>query len=310
LTRYLDLLWVPISHSYYLFAWKILYIVTSIYILALMRVYPWSPERPKARRLGIYCLAGSLIGTPFVMLIFSRETWHYVLEVRRATNQPRCPPWSVANNEPTQHFRTFSLILESTCVLPQLLLLRQTTVPTVIDSYYLLALGGYRALYILNWIYRFATERFLDPPAVVFGIVQTALYADFAWIYYTRQRVKLRGDGGLLDAEDVQNGWLLRPLIGRKSVSLDEERPVLPDDGDGVDGRATASPAAGEPGILPAHADDAVPEHPHETPRHHLVGADTGPDELVCLTKHRDDDGDAPPSTGDTASTSESREIP
>jgi hypothetical protein len=31
------------------------------------------------------------------------------------------------------------------CVLPQLLLLRQTTVPTVIDSYYLLALGSYRA---------------------------------------------------------------------------------------------------------------------------------------------------------------------
>jgi hypothetical protein len=40
------------------------------------------------------------------------------------------------------------------CVLPQLLLLRQTTVPTVIDSYYLLALGSYRGFYILNWIHR------------------------------------------------------------------------------------------------------------------------------------------------------------
>jgi hypothetical protein len=110
------------------------------------------------------------------------------------------------------------------------MLLRQTTVPTVIDSYYLVTLGAYRALYILNWIYRFFTDHIVDP-AVVFGILQTVLYVDFAWIYYSRQRVKLRG-GGLIDHEDVQQGWLLRPVLGRKSASLDEERPVLLGDDD------------------------------------------------------------------------------
>lgn len=40
----------------------------------------------------------------------------------------------------------FSEILESICVVPQLLLMRQTTVPTVIDSFYLATLGTYRFL--------------------------------------------------------------------------------------------------------------------------------------------------------------------
>lgn len=112
-------------------------------------------------------------------------------------------------------------MLESTCILPQLLLLRQTTVPTVIDSFYLLALGSYRALYILNWIWRSADPtnhgRHVDPIAVIFGVVQTAFYIDFAWVYYSRQRVKLR-HGGLVDADDLRSGWLLRTVFGSKHV--------------------------------------------------------------------------------------------
>jgi ER lumen protein retaining receptor len=107
---------------------------------------------------------------------------------------------------------TFSIILESVCVLPQLLLLRQTTVPTVIDSYYLVTLGSYRALYILNWLVRgFGPEKHWDPIPDFFGVVQTALYVDFAWVYYSRQRVKLR-NGGIVDSDDFRKGWLLRGL--------------------------------------------------------------------------------------------------
>ena len=54
------------------------------------------------------------------------------------------------NNLLEQLLWTFSIILESVCVLPQLLLLRQTSVPTVLDSYYLVTLGSYRFLYILK----------------------------------------------------------------------------------------------------------------------------------------------------------------
>jgi ER lumen protein retaining receptor len=67
LTRYLDLLWRPPSESYYLFLWKVFYIATSIYILALMQwVFPRSREREKAYRLGFLCLVACFVGAPFV----------------------------------------------------------------------------------------------------------------------------------------------------------------------------------------------------------------------------------------------------
>ena len=116
----------------------------------------------------------------------------------------------------------FSEILESVCVVPQLLLMRQTTVPTVIDSFYLVALGTYRFLYILNWIARGAKEHHVDPTSWVWGTVQTALMIDFAWVYYSRQRVKLRR-GGVVDSEDLSRGWLVGRFAGRKSVDFDFE---------------------------------------------------------------------------------------
>jgi ER lumen protein retaining receptor len=95
-------------------------------------------------------------------------------------------------------------------------------VPTVIDSYYLVTLGGYRALYILNWIVRGATEHTFDPISVIFGVIQTALYVDFAWVYYSRQRVKLRG-GGVIDADDLSKSFLVRRIIGRGSRADQED---------------------------------------------------------------------------------------
>jgi len=140
----------------------------------------------------------------------------------------------------------FSLILESVCVLPQLLLLRQTTVPTVIDSYYLVALGAYRALYICNWVERAVADPVKpEGVAVVFGVLQTLLYLDFAWVYYTRQRVKLRA-GGLVDSDDLSKSWVLRRVLGRHTadeVADEEARPALGDEGE-EDGAGTAAAAA------------------------------------------------------------------
>lgn len=166
----------------------------------------------------------------------------------------------------------FSLILESVCVLPQLLLLRQTTVPTVIDSYYLVALGSYRAFYILNWIEREFDDFWKpDPISVTFGIVQTALYIDFAWVYYSRQRVKLR-HGGIVDADDLNRGWLLNKILGRTSLATDDEEahPALGDD-DSDDGRPTLNGRGkvsnwGARGIS-VRADDAVLSRERERQR-------------------------------------------
>jgi hypothetical protein len=145
-------------------------------------------------------------------------------------------------------------------VLPQLLLLRQTTVPTVIDSFYLLTLGLYRGLYILNWIWREIdiNDRMPDGVSIIFGIIQTAFYIDFAWVYYSRQRVKLR-HGGLVDQDDLRNGWLLGRLFGNKRVVDDvddEERPALDSEGRPVPGRIGSS-KWGSRGIS-VSADDGV----------------------------------------------------
>ena len=125
----------------------------------------------------------------------------------------------------------FSIILESVCVLPQLILLRQTTVPTVIDSFYLLTLGSYRAFYILNWIERATQHEKIrwDWIAPIFGVIQTAFYVDFAWVYWTRQRVKLR-NGGVIDSEDISRGWLVSKIVGG-SVP-DEEDTIAADESD------------------------------------------------------------------------------
>ena len=113
-------------------------------------------------------------------------------------------------------------MLEAFCVLPQLLLLRQTTVPTVIDSFYLLTLGSYRAWYILNWFVRyFGSEGHFEPITSIFGVIQTAFYVDFAWVYWTRQRVKLRS-GAVVDSDDMSRGWLVSRLVGPRDQN-DEE---------------------------------------------------------------------------------------
>ncbi|KAE9554847.1 hypothetical protein FO519_001962 [Halicephalobus sp. NKZ332] len=81
---------------------------------------------------------------------------------------------------------TFSIYLESVAIMPQLFMLSRTGSAETITAHYLFALGSYRALYILNWVFRYYTESFLDPIAVVAGIVQTVLYADFFYLYVTR----------------------------------------------------------------------------------------------------------------------------
>lgn len=81
----------------------------------------------------------------------------------------------------------FSIWLESVAILPQLFMLQRTGEAETITTHYLFALGAYRALYIPNWIWRFFTENhYWDPIPVIAGIIQTVLYSDFFWIYYTK----------------------------------------------------------------------------------------------------------------------------
>ncbi|TDZ44699.1 ER lumen protein-retaining receptor [Colletotrichum trifolii] len=281
-TRYTDLFSTEAAWNV---LFKIFYILSSFYIIGIMQwVFPRSREREISWKVGAAAVGGSLVLSPFMMLIFEKysgfRVWLWV----------------------------FSQILESVCVLPQLLLLRQTTVPTVIDSFYLLALGSYRALYILGWITREFDINDNPPSAVsvIFGIVQTALYVDFAWVYYTRQRVKLR-NGGIVDADDLNRGWLLNRIFGKRfsAASDDEESaPALGDDnnsrrGGGLGGGGGGGrPKWGARGIS-VSADEGVLDTERENQRRAeeleegVIDPDAkmqDPDELARVLDDDDDD--------------------
>ena len=158
-TRYLDLF----SHfvSLYNTIMKIVFIGTSIYILYLMKVSYKTSWDPKIDTLRIEFL---LIPC-FVFAVFLNLSKFRLMEIL----------WE------------FSIFLESVAILPQLFQLSRTGEAETITTHYLFALGGYRALYLLNWIYRYFTEpHFHDWISVSAGIVQTALYADFFYVYVSR----------------------------------------------------------------------------------------------------------------------------
>ncbi|VDO75807.1 unnamed protein product [Schistosoma curassoni] len=81
---------------------------------------------------------------------------------------------------------TFSIYLESVAILPQLFMISSTGEAETITAHYLFALGSYRALYLVNWIYRYYVEDVYDLVAIVAGCVQTLLYIDFFYLYVTR----------------------------------------------------------------------------------------------------------------------------
>jgi len=83
-------------------------------------------------------------------------------------------------------FWTFSILLESVAILPQMFLLQKTGEAETITTHYLMALGAYRGFYLLNWIWRMMFKSSPEPIVVLAGIVQTALYSDFFYIYYKR----------------------------------------------------------------------------------------------------------------------------
>lgn len=178
--------------------------------------------------------------------------------------------------------------------------------PTVIDSYYLLALGLYRGLYVLNWLARELDIQDIKPKPVqiIFGLIQTALYVDFAWVYYTRQRVKLRS-GGVVDADDMRRSWLLRRIFGRHVESsggrdVDDDEESAPALGDG---RGPKRSAWGRRGIS-VSADDGVLDADggrFSEEEHGILGADgesvdpdakmKDPDELALALDDEDEEG-------------------
>lgn len=156
-TRYLDLFTTYIS--LYNTLMKVFFIASSLYIVYLCLVKFKATRDPTLDTFRIEFLLG---GSALLALAFNYE--FTVLEVL----------WA------------FSVYLEAVAILPQLFMLSRTGEAETITTHYLFALGMYRALYLLNWIYRYYTEGHVDIIVWLAGTVQTVLYSDFLWIYFTR----------------------------------------------------------------------------------------------------------------------------
>ncbi|KAG8976990.1 endoplasmic reticulum retention protein [Tulasnella sp. 425] len=155
--RYLDLFWNYVS--LYNSLMKVFFIASSCYIVFLMRVQFRPTNDPSIDTFKVeYIVVPSVI----LSLIFNYE---FI---------------------PSEILWSFSIYLESVAILPQLFLLQRTGEAETITTHYLAALGAYRALYIPNWIYRYWTEGAVDVIAVLAGLVQTGLFADFFYVYFTK----------------------------------------------------------------------------------------------------------------------------
>ncbi|KAG9233119.1 ER lumen protein retaining receptor [Amylocarpus encephaloides] len=165
ITRYLDI-FTTFNKSAYNTIFKILFIASSGYTIYLMTTAYKPTHDPGLDTFRVqYILAGS-----FLLAI----VWPYEYTFSEIL-------WA------------FSIWLESVAIMPQLLMLQRTGEAETITTHYLFALGLYRALYIPNWIWRYWTEidknthkPHFDGIAVLAGIIQTILYSDFFWIYYTK----------------------------------------------------------------------------------------------------------------------------
>eukprot|EP01130_Rhizamoeba_saxonica_P007117 TRINITY_DN2862_c0_g1_i1.p1 TRINITY_DN2862_c0_g1~~TRINITY_DN2862_c0_g1_i1.p1 ORF type:complete len:235 (-),score=4.50 TRINITY_DN2862_c0_g1_i1:32-709(-) len=96
----------------------------------------------------------------------------------------------------------FSIYLETVAIYPQIGLLRNMDGSVeALTSHYIICLGGYRALYLINWIYRIMYEVYYrDYLTWVCGLVQTVLYADLFYLYFKSQ---VTGEEMVLPIVDV-----------------------------------------------------------------------------------------------------------
>jgi len=157
IARYLDLFFHFVS--LYNSIMKLFFIGSSVYILYLMK-YKYRPTHdPSIDTFKVEYLVGPCL---IFALIFNYQ--FIISEIL----------WS------------FSIWLEAVAILPQLFMLQRTGEAETITTHYLAALGAYRALYIPNWIYRYFADGVVDPIAVAAGIVQTGLYLDFFYVYFTK----------------------------------------------------------------------------------------------------------------------------
>jgi len=177
-SRYLDLPWnifYPSWFHFYLASMKIIYILATALIIYYIH----------NRYRSTYCVDED--GLPLYFII------------------PPCFILALIWNNEFSFFEimwAFSVFLEAVTILPQLLMLQSTGNVETLTGHYIFCLGGYRALYLINWIYRYIMEDDYEQWIVwTAGAIQTILYIDFFYYYF---KGYLRGEAISLPTSATQ----------------------------------------------------------------------------------------------------------
>lgn len=177
ITRYSDL--ITNFVSYYNTLMKIFFIVSSVYTVYLIKFHF---KETYDYIMDTFRIEFLLIGSAILALFFPYK--YSVLEIL----------W------------VFSICLESVAILPQLFMLRRTGDAEPFTTLYIYVLGVYRGFYILNWIYRYYSEEYIDLISLIAGILQTTLYIDFFYVYYSTLRKTVHDLINLQNLEEQIDG--------------------------------------------------------------------------------------------------------
>lgn len=176
-TRYLDLFYN--FTSLYNWVMKIIFIASSCAIVYVMKFHP---HVSKSYEPNVDNMRMQFIIVPCFLLGLVINDYEYK---------------DVANFSYVYWFVevlwAFSIYLEAVAIVPQLIVIhryatQQSGFVENLTSHYVFCLGGYRAMYLLNWIYRFMTEPHYRAWIVwISGVIQTLMYCDFFYYYVTAQ---------------------------------------------------------------------------------------------------------------------------
>jgi len=185
LCRYIDLFTNFISA--YNTVMKILFIGTTLYIVYMMRetLKDTCAKEPEGTKI----VMGLVPACAFLALVLND---HLVSDSYFGCLQSFL--WA------------FSIYLEAVAIVPQMTLLKRKKVVENITANYIVALGLYRAFYLINWAYRW----FVDPISsvefiikVAAGLVQTGLYVQFFLLYLANKKNGSFGGDVVMDSKGL-----------------------------------------------------------------------------------------------------------
>lgn len=130
-------------------------------LLRAFTTWPWLPRTPAVSAAVVYLL---MAVQPFKKSYLDHardDTYKHLLYavlpcavVALAFNEGNFISWHGITRWLFEYLWAFSIYLEAIAILPQLILLQRHGIVENLTANYIVCLGAYRALYILNWVYR------------------------------------------------------------------------------------------------------------------------------------------------------------